>query len=249
MLIESHRHTAADLRHWSELEHADTVAAEQGVFCKAAATALAIIRDFHRRPKPYYVATSWGKDSVVLLHLFLAKQYSPKIVYVRQLDNENPESLRVRDNFLARFQCDYEERGYSYRDSDDSWFNSSGQPIRWFQVLRELQQDYGIHVTGVRADESSTRHLRFAKHGVESRWSLAPLQWMTTPQVFAYLKFFNLPIHPAYAMTGGGRWDRHYLRVAAIGNERGRGMGRLQWEKEYFSDVLNRLEAAACSQK
>ena len=249
MLVESDRHTDADLQHWHELSAADRSAAQQAVFAATAARARDSIRSFYRRPRPHYVATSWGKDSVVLLHMLRATGYSPKVIHVRQLDNENPESLKVRDAFLARFPCDYEEVGYSYRDADASWFGGKGQPIRWFQVLRELQGQYGMHITGVRADESSTRHLRFATYGVESRWSLAPLQWMTIDHVFAYLHFFDLPIHANYAMTGGGRWDRRYLRVAAIGNERGRGHGRLTWEREYFSDVLNRMEAEQCSQK
>lgn len=40
---------------------------------------------------------------------------------------------------------------------------------------------------------------------------------------------------------GGGRYDRYRLRVSAIGNPEGRGVGRLKWEKEYYGDVLNRI--------
>ena len=47
--------------------------------------------------------------------------------------------------------------------------------------------------------------------------------------------------YPVYAMTGGGRYDRYRLRVSAIGNPEGRGVGRLKWEKEYYGDVLNRI--------
>jgi len=54
---------------------------------------------------------------------------------------------------------------------------------------------------------------------------------------------YNLPVHPAYAMTAGGRWDRKHIRVASLGGQRGAQYGRREWEREYYGDVLRRLEA------
>ena len=242
MLIPSPRHTPADLALWSELEEADKLHVRSPGFFERITRCQEAIRKFHRRVKPHYVAVSWGKDSVVLLHLFRAARYAPKVVYVRQLDNENPDSLKVRDLFLERFpHTDYEEVAYSYRDADPSWFKD-GLPDRWYQVLRELQKRYGCHVTGIRADESSKRKRRCCVFGEETIYSFAPLSWLRCADVFAHLQLHNLPVHPNYAMLGGGRWPRDRLRVTAIGNKEGTGIGRAEWEREYYGDVLRRMQ-------
>lgn len=243
MLIQSHRHTPADLELWKEYEEADRAHVTLPGFFERVARCREAIKQFHRREKPHYVAVSWGKDSVVLLHLFRAAHYSPKVIYVRQLDNENPDSLKVRDLFLERFpHTDYEEVAYSYRDAEPSWFKDD-KPYRWYQILKELQRKYGCHVTGIRADESSKRKRRCCVFGMETIYSFAPMSWMRCADVFAYHQLFGLPVHPNYAMLGGGRWDRSRLRVTAIGNIEGTGIGRREWEREYYGDVLRRMEA------
>ena len=70
----------------------------------------------------------------------------------------------------------------------------------------------------------------------------APISAWRESDVFSYLAKNKLPVHPAYAMLGGGRWPRHRLRVAEIGDTHGTGGGRREWEQEYYGDVLRRLQ-------
>lgn len=245
MLIPSDRHRPDDLSLWAELAEADLIWAESPAHRARVAHAEALIGRFLNRGKRHFVATSWGKDSVVVVDLFRRAGVRPRVVWVRQLDNENPGSPQVRDAYLQRFgdEIDYEERAYSYlRGAEPSWYYR-GRPRRWFQVLRELQRDHGCHVTGIRPDESSQRKLRFDVFGPETLWSFAPLVRLRNADVFAYLASRGLPIHSAYAMLGGGRWPRDRLRVTAIGNREGTGAGRREWEQEYYGDVLRRMEA------
>lgn len=242
MLIESHRHTAADLRLWRELEAADSVRARSLAHRKSIERARQAIREFLATGRPYYVATSWGKDSVVLVDMWLAMAPEATVVRVVQLDNEPAETNFVRDAYLAtRNVPGYREVAYSYRDATADWFDRHGRPVRWFQVLDELRRLYGTAAMGLRADESSGRKMRMRVFGCMAEHSVAPLGWMTATDVFAYLYAHRLPVHPNYAMLGGGRWNRERIRVAAIGNERGSGMGRREWEREYYSDVLRRM--------
>ena len=90
-------------------------------------------------------------------------------------------------------------------------------------------------------DDYKSRVCDVCVFGYETAFSFAPLAYMTVKDIFAYLHENSLPVHPVYAMTGGGRYDRYRLRVSAIGNPEGRGVGRLKWEKEYYGDVLNRI--------
>lgn len=242
MLIESHRHTAKDLELWREYDNTDSLHIKSHGFFERCQRVKDSINAFHRRPKPYHLSVSWGKDSVVLLHFFLSLGFRPHVVHIRMLDNENPESINVRDAFLKRFSFDYEEICYSYADADETWF-SDGRPVKWYRTLSELQKKHGVHVTGVRADESARRMLRFRSHGIETRWSFAPFSFFTGLDVFAYLKMHDLPTHPNYAMLGDGRWDRDFIRVNSLGNKEGDGGGRAEWEREYYGDVLRRIEA------
>lgn len=65
------------------------------------------------------------------------------------------------------------------------------------------------------------------------------LHWPTWA-VFAYLYDHDLPVHPSYAMTMGGRLDRERLRVDGLGGYRGRDMGRAEWERTYYGDIMSR---------
>lgn len=85
--------------------------------------------------------------------------------------------------------------------------------------------------------------MRCARWGISTERTCAPLAWWTAADVFAYLATHDLPVHPAYAMLGGGRWRRERLRVAEIGDTHGKGGGRLEWETEYYGDALRRLQA------
>lgn len=74
-----------------------------------------------------------------------------------------------------------------------------------------------------------------------SKNSCRPLAYWTEKEIFAYLAFYDLPIHPNYAMLGGGRFRREKIRVGP--HWMGVQFGNDLWEREYYQDILNRLEA------
>ena len=57
---------------------------------------------------------------------------------------------------------------------------------------------------------------------------------------FAYLYRHDLPIHPAYAMSFGGALDRRWIRVSAVGGERGAEKARADWEEYYYPEIVAR---------
>jgi hypothetical protein len=42
-------------------------------------------------------------------------------------------------------------------------------------------------------------------------------------------------------MLGSGRWQRERIRTAEIGDVHGTRMGRTEWEREYYPDILARI--------
>ena len=242
MLIFCDRHKPEDLKHWEAHETCDLYHAESKGFKYRLDKTLSIIKEYMSNNRFYYIGVSWGKDSVVLAHMIhTLKIGRPLFVYIRMIDNENPYSVIVRDAFLSKYDINYKEESYSYKNAPYAWFKN-GKPVRWYQILNEMRLKHGAHVTGIRKDESAKRKMRFIGHGRESINSFAPFEFFTVKDIFAYLKTNNLPIHPNYAMLGGGRYERDRLRVASLGNKEGDGIGRAEWEKEYYPDILRKIE-------
>ncbi len=241
MLIPSPRHTAKDLELWAELEAMDCVLGARPQLAAKAERSIQAIRSFTTHG-PCYASISWGKDSVVLAYLCgLAGPRIP-LVHIKALPVANPESYRVRDNFIERFQPRYHEIEIDYRSIDASLTFDEIEKAKdriFFDAFAKLKRP---HISGIRADESHGRKMRMRRWGLITDNTCAPLGWWSVSDVFAYLAINDLPVHPNYAMLGGGRWDRRHVRVDELAGERGTGLGRLQWEQEYYPEVYRRLQ-------
>lgn len=245
MLISSDRHTAKDLLLWSELESADHAhAASRGHASRNNEARDAIISFVAQGP--CYAGTSWGKDSVVVAYLLW--RYAPDVPLMHlRPTNHNPDCDAVRDAYFDRYPGQkYVEVSVDYsgvdRTQPDSVVDRETDRC-WYKAIREFGDAYGHrHILGLRGEESAGRRLRMAKWGLNSPNGCAPIGNWSTADVFAALASRLLPVHPAYAMLGSGRWQRDRLRVAELGDTHGKGSGRREWEAEYYGDVLRRLE-------
>jgi len=247
VLIDSPRLTDADRRRWRDFLRADELHARTGMYKTHVKLTMEIIVKFIEKNLNYYVAVSWGKDSVALAHMFYTSWARCKYYYLRNVLKAPEGCLAVRDAFLARFPVDYEEIAYDYADADETYFDANGYHVKWFNIQRDLHKKHDVHVTGVRADENAERRMRFLHYGTETEHTFAPFKYLNARDVFAYLWEHDLPVHPNYAMTGGGgqaRWDKYKIRVSALGHERGDGMGRREWEDEYYLAEMNRIRRA-----
>ena len=245
MLIVSPRHRPRDLELWAEQEEADLIHAGTTAFAAKVERAIDEICDFAAR-KRCYAGVSWGKDSTVLAHLIHSgvsrlKDATPTLVWVKVSPIANPDCDRVADDFLERFWAPYHRVDIDC-DRDLFGFHATGTLERGFSQAARFT-GATAHISGVRAEESGERKWRMRKWGAETIRTLAPIGWWSHADVFGYLASRDLPVHPAYAMQGGGRWPRSRIRVASLGGRRGDGMGRAEWEAEYYGDLLRRLSA------
>lgn len=243
MLIPSTRHTSADIALWAELEDADRL--HGASLTRKIEQAAAAVREFISAGSSY-ASTSWGKDSVVMLHLLWIVAPHVPVVNLRIDPTRNEYCDTVRDAFLSRFPMDYHEENVSYHGCGE-WFSQQWDDAsykRWDAAWRNVEKQFGArHLSGVRAQESGVRKIRMRSHGHSTSRTCAPIGWMTTADVFAYLAINDLPTHPNYAMLGGGRYDREKLRVSEFGDQGGVCRGRREWEQEYYGDVLRRIKA------
>ena len=201
---------------------------------------IATIREFAL--EPCYCAVSWGKDSVVVAHLVYQSGLSIPLGNVAQHGTGyDPHIPDVRDNFRARFPVDYHEEVVPLAAIPDSGGHSPALDIG----IGRLRRRFGTtrYIGGIRAEESGVRKVGLRARGLATANTCQPLGWWSVQDVFGYLACHSLPVHPNYAMLGGGRWDRKHIRVSTIGGPKGNQFGRREWEAEYYGDVLRRMDA------
>jgi phosphoadenosine phosphosulfate reductase len=235
MLVDSPRLTVADRARWAELEHYDDMLARDPLLTVVEQRATGEICRFAAAGGGCFTGVSWGKDSTVLAHLVWLADMRIPLVWARADRFESPECEQVRDLFLASHPgVRYEEHVYRWRVSlrgEPGW--SSDQPGQ--DALAETLD--GLHggrrITGIRAAESGGRRMSAKTHGLATGRSCRPILHWRDEQVFAYLAREDLPVHPAYAMSGGGVWDRGRLRVHALRTE----VGDERWERTYWPEL------------
>lgn len=183
---------------------------------------------------------------MVTAHLVLQVAPDTPLVYMIDDPCANPLSHLVRNDFLRRFAPVAEY--WEHRITD---FRSG---------VRRVERRFGRrHLTGIRAEESSGRAISAKVYGASSPNACRPIIRWSAADVFAYLARHDLPVHPGYAMLGGGRYERAKIRVDQLGErvdgvastgwcDGGFNSGRDEWEREYFGDVLRRIEAGQLPQ-
>lgn len=234
MLISSERHTARDLETWGQLESADRTIKINAVLSRS------IIEVSKFSKTPCYCSVSWGKDSVVIA--WVVARYAPQVplVWVRPDGAEMPGQDDVRDEFLRRFDVEY----FEPTCTAEIWNNPKVSNERAFRPAR-VATGMSRRIVGVRASESGVRKMSMRHHGLATEQVCRPIGWWSADHVFGCLAQHDLPVHPAYAMLGGGRYDRQHRRVASLGGSWGDSFGRNEWEQEYYPDIINRMKHAA----
>lgn len=245
MLIHSHRHTEEDLRLWRELEEGDFAHAQSILLARRMKRSLEAIRRFVSAEQ-CYCGVSWGKDSVAVAHLLRGEAIDVPLVNLRVTPTRNPECDATRNAYFRSFPGQsYHEEIVDYATVDRSlplevWDRETYRI--WDAAWRNIERRFGCrHLSGVRGSENSRRMMRMRLYGENSPNTCAPLAWWNVADVFAYLATHRLPVNASYAMLGGGRWPRENLRTSELGDAKGSGMGRAEWEREYYGDVLNRM--------
>ena len=249
-MIVTSKHDEDELARWLALERQDAVVAQLRAHRRKVDGALHAIERF-AASGPFYAGVSWGKDSVCLADLVFQVAPATPLVWIRIEPVKNPECLLVRDAFLGLHPgVVYHEEVVHYEPGETAWTPGFGPEktravtpahTRGFRsAARALSTDR--YCSGIRAEEACRRRERMQRHGYETARTCAPLGWWTAADVFAHLFAHGLPVHPAYAYTMRGAWNRDRLRVDALWGPTGQGSGRRAWEAHYYPDELRAME-------
>jgi len=245
MLIDSPRLTAADRQAWQRLEHWDDVLSRDPMLDRCVEQARRVVGEFLAAGDAY-VSVSWGKDSVVAAHIAATVDPRVRVVWVRSRHFETPECDQVRDRFLVTHPgVRYEEIPVELRNpkrGEPGYDTRHLDPHADHQdVLKETLR--GRWISGLRAEESRMRRMSIAHRGLSTARTCRPIGRWSAVQVFAFLYREQLPVHPVYAMSVAGHYDRRWLRVHPLcsappprSSVHGRDMST--WEDTYYADVI-----------
>lgn len=246
MLIPDVRHTKRDIEAWNSWSVLDRIHGRSSSFARKESIALERIRSFVAEGKSW-CAVSWGKDSCVIAHMVqILGLVDVPIVSVKLTPIFNPDCDTVRDKFLTSFPHTYHEIIVDCVRGKTGWHAVSVAESKVPQNVevgfKQANAVYGDRsIRGIRGAESGTRQMSKMVHGVSTAHSCRPIIDWTGQDVFAYLAKYDIPVHPAYAMSYGGMLDRDRIRVSFLGGSTGSGKGRDEWESTYYSQALSLL--------
>lgn len=151
---------------------------------------------------PAYVAVSWGKDSIVMLHL--CQQIDPGI---HAISFGHPERELISN---------YQETERTYCDrfpTQLTTISMDGDHVPAKIAKARLWEQYSIAFVGLRKEESAKRKIALCKHGPNyqykaGHWRSCPLLNWKTIDVWAYVVANNLPYLKAYDL-GADRTTDH----------------------------------------
>ncbi|GGE47766.1 hypothetical protein GCM10011391_28170 [Pullulanibacillus camelliae] len=187
-------------------------------FQKKVKLSFDIINKALKEMKNPYASISFGKDSIVLMHLLL--QIAPDIDFVwsdRGLEAELPETYDYIEVIKSKYPINltviypemtmfeiYHKYGIPgiHRNADKTIVTKKCMIEPFEKYAKENQKDG--YFQGVRADESASRikmaksygHLFFRKR--DKMWVANPLLGWSGRDIWAYIVSRDIPYHPEY---------------------------------------------------
>lgn len=206
------------------------------------------------------VNVSFGKDSLVLLDIFLDLNPDITVLFVnRGLEAELPETpllieaLQKRRPFnlvevypKVTIMSLYEQLGgipgLTTHDPDSiiRKVTLSEPADEWMK-----RNDIGGYFMGRRAQENEKtrgKHLRIRGPLYQKKdelWTCDPLAWWTAKDIWAYIVQKNLPYHPAYDLED----NREQARMSSWAGMAGVRYGRWKFLQKHYPELWNYFTA------
>jgi phosphoadenosine phosphosulfate reductase len=173
---------------------------------------------------PAYVSVSWGKDSVVMLHLCQQIQSDILAVHIGHKDQELIDNYAdVIDRYCAKWQTNH------------CWIKGDQKNAKEGIEHLGIASSYPVALIGMRTEESSIRRKTIGKNGLiyqytngklANSYRCTPIAYWDWKDVWAYIVSRSLPYLASYDHMLNA--DRSTSRTAVhYSSGRGSQFGRL----------------------
>jgi phosphoadenosine phosphosulfate reductase len=211
--------------------------------------------DAIRKP---YLSCSFGKDSVVLLHLVLPYMPNIPVVFINS-GYCFPDTYEVRDCFARDYNInlveiaqpyDYLEIIEQYGLPDDRTGTQQAKVVKLLKkdMANEWAKESGYdgNFWGIRKEESNGRRVMLNNRGAlfyakdADLWRCSPLADWKWEDVWAYIHTYDVPYSQIY--NKHGFCDPRQIRNSSWVTTDGAAQnGRVVWLKYYYPELFYKL--------
>ncbi len=156
------------------------------------------------------VSSSFGAESACLLSLAVSVKPDIRVLFINT-GFHFPETLAFKEQLRDRLKLNIVETGPKM--GHDAFLKEYGKlyetdPDRCCEInkvepLQRALEGVECWMSGVRADQTSYRQqMKFVEQKKDGLYKLSPLLGWTAKDIYQYIKFEDLPLHPL--------WDKGY---------------------------------------
>lgn len=159
-------------------------------YLQKVSDAKALIKDSIARYQKICLGCSFGKDSMVTLHLTLS--VAPKIpVFSVMANTEFPETYAFAKEIVKKYNLNYTE--YIFEQDKDK---CCGAPK--VEMTKKALKDYDAWISGVRRTEGITRANFEPIETKNGLTKINPILDFTELDIWRYLSVNGIPVNPKY---------------------------------------------------
>ncbi|MBI2113062.1 MAG: phosphoadenosine phosphosulfate reductase family protein [Candidatus Wildermuthbacteria bacterium] len=153
-----------------------------------------IIREYTSRYPKHGVALSFGKDSMVLVHLMRGVNARVPVFAVIS-DTEFPETLALRDQIAKDWDLDYKE--YVFTNDPSKGRKECCRTVK-VEKFKEAVKNLDCWFSGIRRDEGFTRTDFQYIEDRDGLLKVNPILDFTEKDIWRYTAINNIPANPLY---------------------------------------------------
>ncbi len=160
-------------------------------YLKKVKNAKKIIKEYIDKHPKIILGSSFGKDSMVTLHLVLSVK--PDIpVFSILADTEFPETYAFSKEMVKKYNLNYKEHIFNQQEGE----KCCGKPK--VEKTKKALRDYDAWISGVRRTEGITRANFEPVEEKNGLIKINPILDFTELDIWRYLALNQIPINPMY---------------------------------------------------
>lgn len=173
--------------------------------------ALDFIREYAKKYKKVAILSSWGKDSLVALHLVIQVLPDIPVVFIDTTFKPKP-TYDLMEWLIKNWKLNvkiYKSKFLENKEFMETivlgpklWKTNPDECCQIFKVepTQKAVKDLGLEAwfSGLRATESEKRKIFTKVHRQDNFVRLHPIHDWTEADIWRYMACYNIPVHPYY---------------------------------------------------
>jgi len=209
--------------------------------------------------KKHYISCSWGKDSILVVHLIISRYPDTTIIFMNS-GYALSDIYKFRDYYLKEYRVknyielkcphDYVELNLKYGLPSIDRSISDHEKVKNIikkDVIDEwaIKNNYDCCFWGIRADETAGRKKLLRKYGLLYRTSeiakCSPIGWWGNNDVWNIIDCLNIPYSKIYDKELKPFFTRDTIKNGGYLTTDKANKGRIIWLKKFYPTDYEKL--------